>query len=106
MTLDKDQKTTKNTTDADKASAGGHAQAPTTGKAPRVARIEVDRDLCIGAESCVLVAPDAFKMDGERKAVVKETWRSLNDDTILTAAKACPTAAIFLYDEDGNQVYP
>jgi ferredoxin len=27
-------------------------------------------------------------------------------ETILLAAQACPVMAIFLYDEEGNQVYP
>lgn len=75
-------------------------------KEVKISKVVVDRDLCIGAESCVLVAPEAFEMDDERKAVVKETWQTMSSDMLLTAAKACPTAAIFLYDEEGNQVYP
>jgi ferredoxin len=27
-------------------------------------------------------------------------------ETTLMAAESCPTKAIFMYDEDGNQVYP
>lgn len=71
----------------------------------RIARIEVDRDLCIGAESCVVVAPDVFEMDSENKAVLK-TGYTTDDQTILMSAQSCPVAAILLYDEDGNQLYP
>ena len=81
----------------------------------------VDRDLCIGAASCVAVAPSMFELDPENKAVLRRkatppssdlTTRedledqTLDDETILLAAKSCPTQAIIVYDEDGNQVYP
>ena len=77
----------------------------------KIARIEIDRDLCIGAESCVVVAPEVFEMDLENKAVLKNVpgqpaWGGADDQTILMSAQSCPVAAIFLYDEDGNQMYP
>jgi ferredoxin len=50
-------------------------------------------------------APDVFKIDGEGKAIVINSEGS-NDDTILAAAEACPLQAIFLHDEDGEQVFP
>lgn len=75
------------------------------GLAKRIARIEIDRDLCIGAESCVVVAPEVFEMDAENKAILKNAAGS-DDQTILMAAQSCPVAAILLYDEDGNQMYP
>jgi ferredoxin len=71
----------------------------------KIARIEVDRDLCIGAESCVIVAPDVFEMDDENKAVLK-SGHGADDQTILMSAQSCPVAAILLFDEEGNQVYP
>lgn len=79
--------------------------APANGSARKIARIEVDRDLCIGAESCVVVAPDVFEMDDENKAVLKTGYQA-DDQTILMSAQSCPVAAILLFDEDGNQVYP
>ena len=36
----------------------------------KIGRIEIDRELCIGAESCVVVAPDVYEMDDENIAVV------------------------------------
>ena len=71
-----------------------------------VARIEVDRELCIGAASCIAVAPDAFELDPENKAVVKPLWANLTDEQLLEAAKACPVAAIMLYGTDGQRLYP
>lgn len=71
-----------------------------------VAQIEVDRELCIGASSCVALAPEAFELDAENKAVVKASWSSLTDQQLIDAAKSCPVAAIILYGKDGKKIYP
>ncbi|MBI3120566.1 MAG: ferredoxin [Candidatus Kerfeldbacteria bacterium] len=71
-----------------------------------VSKIEVDRDLCIGAASCVAIAPDAFELDTENKAVVKGTWNEHDAQSLLDAAKACPVMAIKIYDQSGKQIYP
>lgn len=71
----------------------------------KIAKIIVDRDACIGAASCVAVAGRTFYMDDENKAVVIEPWTD-DEETILLSAQACPTLAIRLIDEDGNQIYP
>jgi ferredoxin len=71
----------------------------------RITKIVVDRDLCIGAATCVVVAPQAFQMDGENKAYVVD-MNAHDADTLIAAAESCPTKAVFLYDEDGRQVYP
>lgn len=70
-----------------------------------IAKIVVDRDLCIGAASCVAVAPGVFLLDGENKAVVYDA-KGADDETIMLAAQSCPTRAIFLYDAEGNQIFP
>lgn len=71
----------------------------------KIGKIFVDRDLCIGAASCIAVAPDVFELDNENKAVVKNPTGA-DDETLLLAAQSCPTKAIILYDEEGNQIYP
>lgn len=71
----------------------------------KVGKIYVDRNLCIGAASCIAVAPDVFELDNENKAVVKNPTGA-DDETLLLAAQSCPTKAIILYDEQGNQIYP
>jgi ferredoxin len=69
-------------------------------------KITVDRDLCIGAASCVALAAKTFALDNENKAII------LSDDqdtaeAIRLAAESCPTKAIILHDaESGEQEYP
>ena len=70
-----------------------------------IKRIEVDRDLCIGAASCVVIAEKVFQLDSENKAVVANPTGA-DDETILEAAKSCPTLAIYLYDENDQQIFP
>ncbi len=84
-------------------------------------KIVVDRNLCIGAASCVVAAGGVIELDGENKAVLrqkngiknsgpamKENLEdgAIDDETLLLAARSCPTKAIYLYDEEGKQVYP
>lgn len=89
--------------------------------ADKIKYLMVDRELCIGAASCVTIYPEVFQMDGEDKAVILQKGdiktsektdvdmlevSALDDDTLLLAAQSCPTLAIYLYDEAGTQVYP
>lgn len=68
--------------------------------------IKVDRNLCIGAASCIAVAPKAYELDDEAIAVIKETADQETDETLLDSAKSCPVAAIIIEDENGKQIYP
>jgi len=68
-------------------------------------RVRVDRDLCIGVGNCVAYAPTVFELDEENKAVVLDP-ASVDDDTLLEAAKSCPESAILIEDNEGNQLYP
>lgn len=69
-------------------------------------KIVVDRDLCIGAASCVALAMKTFALDGENKAVVLE-GEGDPPDLIKLAAESCPTKAIIITDEEtGKQEYP
>lgn len=71
-------------------------------------RIEIKRDLCIGAGTCIAVAPDVFELDGEMKAVIKDAAaaKRASDETLIESAESCPTIAIYLYDDDGKQIFP
>ncbi|KKS38527.1 MAG: hypothetical protein A3G49_06480 [Candidatus Sungbacteria bacterium RIFCSPLOWO2_12_FULL_41_11] len=71
----------------------------------KIGKIVVDRNLCIGAASCIAVAPGVFELDSENKAVIYND-KGADDETILLAAKSCPTQAILVFDEEGNQIYP
>ena len=87
----------------------------------KIKKIIVDRNLCIGAARCVVVAGSVFELNGENKAVMKQKEGIKNsgpvekenledslidDGTLILAAQSCPTRAIILYDEDGKQIYP
>lgn len=83
-------------------------------------KVKVDRDLCIGAASCVAVAPNTFELDAEGKAVIKKkdgsieptsdfvSYADINDteDNILNSAKSCPVNAIIIVevDDQGNEI--
>ena len=68
-------------------------------------KIEIKRDICIGAATCSAIAPDVFELDDELKATVKNQ-QGADEATILEAARSCPTLAIYLYDDAGKQVFP
>lgn len=68
--------------------------------------VYVDRNLCIGAASCVAVAPKTFALDNEAKAIILDSASGETIETILDGAKSCPTAAIFVYDENNKQLFP
>ncbi len=81
-------------------------------------KVKIDRDLCIGAASCVAVAPKTFELDNEGKAVIKKKDGSMTSDfvnysdiddeqgNIMNASKSCPVNAIIIVevDEQGNEV--
>jgi ferredoxin len=71
----------------------------------KIAKIVVDRDLCIGAASCVAVSGVTFELDEENKAVVTSA-DTAEDDELIAAAESCPTKAILLYDKDGQLIFP
>jgi len=69
-------------------------------------KVRVVRDLCIGAASCVALAPLAFELDSEGKAIVKDTVSQTSDAELLESAKSCPVDAIIVEDESGMQIWP
>ncbi len=85
-------------------------------------KIVVKRDVCIGAGCCVIVAPNTFLLDNELKAVLPKkheagitgeeaskgdlTMTTDSEETVIMAAESCPVLAIFLYDDEDNQIYP
>ena len=68
--------------------------------------ITIDRDLCIGAASCIAVAPKAYQLDNEAKAIFLDTAAQESPQALLDSAQACPVAAIIIHDEQGKQIYP
>ena len=66
----------------------------------------INRDLCIGAATCVALAPDVFTLDSEAKAIILDTGMGTSGETLIEAARGCPTAAISISDAAGNKVAP
>lgn len=71
-----------------------------------IRRVVVDRQGCIGARSCALVASLTYQMDDENLAYVADTLDQDDDETIKLGAQSCPVLAIHLYDKEGNKVFP
>lgn len=68
--------------------------------------IQIDRDLCIGAATCVAIAPKAFSLDQEAKAIIIDTAEGESDEILIDAARGCPTTAITILDANGNKLFP
>ena len=62
--------------------------------------------MCIGAATCIAVAPKAYVLDEEAKAVILESADEDTIENIIESAKACPVAAIIIEDAQGNRVFP
>ncbi|MGA8040395.1 MAG: ferredoxin [Acidimicrobiia bacterium] len=60
-------------------------------------RVIIDRRRCIGAGSCIVLAPSAFewrKGDFLKPELLDPT--TVDDDTLREVAAACPTGAIVI----------
>lgn len=73
-------------------------------------KIIVEPSLCLAFGSCETLAPNVFVVEKNRrfnpKAVIKSE-SGADFETILDAAKTCPTKAIIIIDRlTGDQVYP
>ena len=73
----------------------------------RTLSVSVDQDLCMGAESCVGIAPEVFSLDenqlGRRTSteplgMIEVEERTVDSDKIIRAAKSCPYKAIRVRD--------
>lgn len=56
-----------------------------------MAKVEVDKDKCIGCGACTAIAPDVFEFDDD--GLAKAVKNEITDD-VRTAAEGCPTEAI------------
>lgn len=81
-------------------------QKPSGPALVRQLKVTVDRDLCIGAATCAAVAPKAFHVDEEAKAIVLDTVEEETDEAIIEAAKSCPVIAIKVEKENGEKIFP
>lgn len=67
--------------------------------------VTVDQDLCIGAATCVAIAPTVYQLNDEGKAYILDP-DSVDDDVMMQAAKSCPVNAIIIKDKNGNIIWP
>jgi len=86
-------------------------------------KIIVDRDLCIGAATCVVLAGKTFALDEEGKVYIlnEDASRSKKGDTgtvveseqtdamdvrdtIIEGARSCPVQAIKIFEDDGTEI--
>jgi ferredoxin len=82
-------------------------------------KIKVDRQACIGAASCIVLAMKTFQLDAEGKSEViqvadkvqtaeessgKTTDQNDSREMIMAAAASCPTNAIQLFEDDGTPI--
>lgn len=68
-------------------------------------RIRIDREKCISAGNCVVTAPTVFILDDEEKATLIDP-ATVDEETLWLAAELCPTEAIVLESDEGEQLYP
>ncbi len=79
--------------------------------------VRIDQDLCLGAESCVRLAPEVFALDesqlgGRRKeteplGMMDVEEKTVESERIIRAAMSCPYRAIIIHDaETGAQICP
>lgn len=69
-------------------------------------KIKIVRDECIGDGACCDDAPNTFELDDDGIAVVK-AGSTDSHDTILEAARNCPTDAIVVEDAaTGKKLVP
>jgi ferredoxin len=60
-------------------------------------RVVIDRRRCIGAGTCIVLAPSAFQWrSGEFQKPELLDVTTVDDDTLREVAAACPTQAIVL----------
>jgi ferredoxin len=65
-------------------------------------RIDIDKDVCIGAGQCALTAPDVFTQDDDGYSTLLPGRRDGGDSPLLReAARACPVSAITVSETVG-----
>jgi len=68
--------------------------------------VKIDRHLCVGFGDCIDLAPEAFELDDEGIAVVREETSAPSAGRLLEACRACPVDALAVFDRHGTQLAP
>ena len=67
--------------------------------------VRILREQCCGNAECAEIAPDVFALDSSHKSVVLDA-DAASREILIEAAEACPTSAIVIEDDAGEEVFP
>jgi ferredoxin len=68
--------------------------------------VRIDRDQCIGNQSCIAVAPEVFELDDEQAVAFREDAKLIERQRLIEACQSCPVSALLVIDEEGNEIVP
>ena len=68
--------------------------------------IKIERPTCIGSKNCINAAPNLFELDEDQICSFKENTEEIQKDIIVEACSVCPVQALYVIDENGEQIVP
>jgi ferredoxin len=68
--------------------------------------IKIDRTTCIATTNCIKVAPDVFELDRENICSFKSSPGDIEKERLVESCSVCPVNALYVLDNDGNQIVP
>jgi len=68
--------------------------------------VKIERPTCIGSKNCIKAAPTLFELDEEQICSFKENTEGIEPELIVEACSVCPVNALFVDDQEGNQLVP
>jgi ferredoxin len=66
-------------------------------------KVRVDKSVCIGSQTCILIDPETFALDSDGLSYVFNP-NATNIDEIQEAADNCPVSAIIIEKEGVSEV--
>jgi ferredoxin len=68
--------------------------------------IVIDRDVCIGSDSCTRIAPEVFELDPDAIVTFRADAPDIERDRLVESCKVCPVDALTATDADGRRLAP
>jgi len=59
-------------------------------------KVRVDKEICVGDETCVEVCPEVFEMEGDAAIAKMENVPKDLEEKVKEAALSCPVEAIII----------
>lgn len=69
-------------------------------------KVRIDSNRCIAEENCISVAPDVFELDESQTVTFVTQPADIDSFLLKEACVVCPVDALYLFDEEGNQLVP